>query len=168
VVGGIGPHPIIYMTNAEKAFSLRLYKCLLQDAADMCNCSNATKLAQDYLVLKSRLLNEGHCFLTETLPSWGKALDRALSSGSSLDTGVKPGSDQRPHFMRSFWSEVFDDDGQLLPDPSIACVRALRQVLYLYYKYRLPYAQTKVDKTLNAFIQVEEELAVKSDDDFND
>lgn len=156
------------MTNAEKAFSLRLYERLLLDAADMCNCSNATKLAEDYRVLRSRLLTEGHPFLTEVLPSLGKALDRALSSDTPLDTGRKPGSDQRPEFLRSFWSGVFDRDGRLLPSPSIACVRALRQILYLYYKYRLPYEPSKVKKTLDSFVQIEAELAQKADSDFDD
>lgn len=97
----------------------------------------------DKRILCSRLAEEGIGFLTKTLPSLAKALDRALASSSPLELeGMRfpllPNS-RLPKFLGELFRMVFDDTGLILPNPSVASVRSIRQFLLVFYKLELPY-----------------------------
>jgi hypothetical protein len=158
------------MGNLKSApFYERFYICLLQDAARMCNCSER-ELDQDLNRFRLRFASEGIRFLTETLPSFGKALDRALSThGTSLilQTRKRACDDSRPAFLWAYWKEVFNSDNSLKEEPSVLHIRVLRQLLYVLYKLALPYDEAKTQKVLDSFESVEEELRVKPDSDFD-
>jgi len=112
--------------------------------------------------VESRLAREGISFLTKTLPKLGKALDKALSGSIPLNAtehGFKPmPGTNLPTFMGEFFSRVLQPNGELLHDPCVQSVRVLRQVLYLYYKYELPYTDEQEQHVLDRFERTEREL----------
>lgn len=109
-----------------------------------------------------RVKREGRSFLTKTLPRLGKALDRALTGDVSLDAtslAFKPlkGS-QLPMLFGELFSRVFTHNGWVLPNPCVASIRSLRQILYLFYKYELPYSPDLEQEVLSQFLKTEEEI----------
>lgn len=110
--------------------------------------------------VRSRIEREGVSFLTKSLPRLGKALDRALTGDVPLDaTGFrkKPGS-QLPMFMGELFELVFSHDGMVLPSPCVLSIQQLRQVLFVYYKYELPYTDEQEQKVISAFKTAEDEI----------
>lgn len=103
--------------------------------------------------IKARCEAEGIAFLTKTMPSLRKELDRALSGTCKLNTlrFVKIEGSELPMFMGEFFSRVFDNNGWIKPDPCVVSVRILRQVLDLFYKYKLPYDENTEQETISLF-----------------
>lgn len=69
---------------------------------------------RDLVVIRDRIAHEGLSFITKTLPRLGKAIDRSLSDGSTLQTQnfkLKRGS-KLPCFMGTFLSVLFEPDGK--------------------------------------------------------
>jgi len=72
-----------------------------------------SEVKRDFLEIRRRTCQEGIGFLTKTLPSLGKSIDRSLASGSNLRfSGFKrnPGT-QLPAFGRQLFRLLFNDDG---------------------------------------------------------
>lgn len=110
--------------------------------------------------VSSRTTQEGLGFITKTLPRLGKAFDRALSGEVSLDsTGFRkiPGS-QIPRFLGSLFQRVFTLDGWVLPTPCVACIATIRQALYWFYKYELPYERDQEQEVIDSFKKAEDEI----------
>lgn len=117
--------------------------------------------------VRARYASEGLGFLTKTLPRLGKALDRALSSNDPFSaTGIRfrtlPDS-ELPRFLGEFWKRIFDSSGMVLPDSCAESVRVLRQVLYLFYKYKLPYTDEQEQNIIDRFEKTEDEISTHSD-----
>lgn len=97
-----------------------------------------------------RVDSEGKSFLTKTLPRLGKCFDKALAGEYKLTKAVHGFKTMRdselPMFMGELFSKVFAKDGEVLPEPCTLSVRTLRDILYLFYKYELPYKDE--DKTI--------------------
>jgi hypothetical protein len=113
--------------------------------------------------LEQRTRSEGLGFLTKTLPSLGKAFDKALSnatklSGTKLGFETLPGT-ELPRFLGEFFSLVLDPSGGLLQNPCANSVRILREILYLFYKYELPYTDEQEQQVLRKFEKTEEDLS---------
>lgn len=111
---------------------------------------------------EKRCVREGLSFLTKTLPRLGKALDRALTGEVPMDcTKIAfeaiPNT-KLPKFMGELFQCVFTHDGRILPTPCVNCINSLRDVLYLFYKLELPYADKQEQKVLNSFTKTEAEL----------
>lgn len=136
---------------------------LLGDVAKQHTNIPAKEFRLDAQKAIKRMEKEGIGFLTKTLPSLGKALDRAMSTDSALvcaDQGfdpVKPGSNL-PIFMGGLFKNVLSGDGKLLPNPCVNSVRSLRQVLYCYYKYELPYDPQLERDTISRFKNTEDDI----------
>lgn len=111
----------------------------------------------------SRVAMEGLGFLTKALPRLGKALDRALSGEVILDAvsvGFKPMPNSKlPLLLGELFQRVFAHDGRVLSDPCVRSIKSLRQVLYLAYKYELPYDTETESQVLSKFERTEEEVA---------
>jgi hypothetical protein len=112
--------------------------------------------------VSARVSAEGIGFLTKTLPRLGKAFDKALTKVTKLnanDVGFEtlPAS-ELPLFCGEFFSRVFDPTGTVLPDPCAESIKIIRQIVYLFYKYELPYSQEQEQKVLDRFIKTEEEI----------
>jgi hypothetical protein len=113
-----------------------------------------------------RTSREGVGFLSKTLPRLGKCLDKALT-GEHLMTRANHGfktmdDSELPRFLGEFFKRVFAKDGVILPDPCITSIRILRDVLYLFYKYELPYSDEQEQNVLQKFERTEEEISSMS------
>lgn len=100
-------------------------------------------------------------FLHVVLPNLGKDLDRGLKTGIFVKTA--PVARQRnsvlPRFLYELFSKVFDDNGYIHLQPS--GIKDLRQLLYLFYKFEVPFDKEDIAKASLAF--VERDLSVKTD-----
>jgi len=117
--------------------------------------------------VKRRTRSEGIGFLTKTLPRLGKAFDKALSGASSLNStslgfAAQRGS-QLPRFLGELFNEVLSKDGVLLPEPCVECVKAIRLVLYLFYKYELPYTDEQAQQVISKFERTESDLSTSGE-----
>lgn len=135
-----------------KGVAVSLYRDILvnalMDLADA-NCVPKQESQRDVEEIQHRTAKEGLSFLTTTLPSIGKALDRSLSQeGINLDIPgfrKKPNS-VLPRFLGWYWIRIFDDQGRELPDADPQCVKAIRQLSYLLYKLEIPYSKEAATK----------------------
>jgi len=109
-----------------------------------------------------RVSAEGIGFLTKTLPRLGKAFDKALCEATVLNATALGFEAQRnsklPRFLGEFFNLVLAPDGTVLPDPCATSVRVIRDVLYLFYKYKLPYSPQQEQQVLDSFIKTEQDL----------
>jgi hypothetical protein len=113
--------------------------------------------------VKKRLQSEGMCFLTKTLPRLGKAFDKALSGHcvlNSVEHGFKPMPNSKlPKFLGELFRHVLSDRGELLPNPDASCVESIRQILFVFYKYELPFTDEQVQQVVSKFEETERQLA---------
>jgi len=114
-------------------------------------------------VVKRRCLTEGPGFLTKTLPRLCKHLDQALTgtiklNPTSVGFATVTGS-KLPRFLGELFSLIFQKDGCVLPDPDAKCVRVIRTILLVFYKYELPYTDIQEQEVVSAFLQAETDLS---------
>jgi hypothetical protein len=69
------------------------------------------------------------------------------------------GSSHLPRFLGEMFQRIFHTDGSLLPDPDAKCVKFVRQLLYSFYKYEIPYDELQEQKVIDAFKQAETDLS---------
>jgi hypothetical protein len=112
--------------------------------------------------LKSRVSREGMGFLTKTLPRLCKALDQCLANQrtmNSTELGFKPQPGSKlPMFMGELFNRVLAKDGKVLQVPCVTCIRMIRQLCYLFYKYELPYSVDDEEKVIDNFRKTEVDL----------
>lgn len=141
------------------SFYLDLVSCLYRDIASCYDVALRFQTKElDYIRL--RVSTEGMSFLTRTLPAFGKALDRALSTTADFKIqGFErsPGS-VRPLFLGWLTKLVFDDCGVELLNSSSVAIRDLRQLLYLLYKLEIPYEPDLENKVIDSFVSVDAAL----------
>lgn len=122
---------------------------------------------------------QGIGYITKTLPLLGKALDAALVNGQLTTSPTTPRRylkgwkilkslgekyvTEIPMFMGELFSRVFHPDGKLLELPCVDSVKMLRQVLYSFYKYELPYTDEQEQQVLSLFKDTESELSTRQD-----
>jgi hypothetical protein len=116
--------------------------------------------------VKSRMRMEGLSFLTKTLPKLGKALDKGLTeqyllNGTDLRFTTQEGS-KLPRFLGELFNRVFDQAGHVLPEPCITSIKMLRDVLYLFYKYELPYTDEQEQAVVSKFEKTEDDISANS------
>lgn len=115
----------------------------------------------------NRLQAEGMGFLTKALPRLGKAFDKAISGGASLNSTELgfislPGG-HLPRFLGEFFRNVLRQDGVLLQHPCAECVEVIRQICYLFYKYEMPYTDQQEQMVLAQFEKTEQDIATHWD-----
>jgi len=130
--------------------------------------SNNTKILRLTLQkIKRRIATEGIGFLTKTLPRLGKALDKALSedtpmNGASL--GFKTLANTKlPKLFGELFIKVLKPDGTPLDSPCVNSIKQLRQLLYLFYKYELPYSDEQEQSVIDRFTRTERDLETISE-----
>jgi len=142
-----------------------LYEQLYLDIAE--GSATPAQQAHDLGVIRKRVRDEGLSFLTKTMPLYGKAIDKALSSTVpfdpddlvlSQDTGI-------PSFLgflfeRVFESAVFENRSVLLPAMvvDVGALRHLRQLCSYLYKLELPYDEDAIDATIGRFVETDCDL----------
>nr|UJQ85895.1 MAG: hypothetical protein 3 [Leviviridae sp.] len=121
-----------------------------------------TSAARDIKTVTSRVENEGDSFLTIVLPTYGKDFERSLDQGrvdSSAFAGFRRGRGPLPLLLGGFLSQVFDScDGQLLDNPSVDCIFAVRQLTLMFGKIAVPCTPARTRHAIEGYIQCEQEV----------
>jgi len=134
---------------------LKLHLTVLADAGALCHIDTT----RDAESLTSRYEHEGDTFLTITLPTLAKDLERALADGdwpSSNPRFIKRAG--LPVLFQGFLTQVFDDKGHLLDSPDASCIWAVRQICYLTHKVERPVSPEKLASALDNFIETDDAL----------
>jgi len=114
-----------------------------------------------------RVASEGMSFLTKTLPRLGKAFDKALAASTKLNAielrfEPQPNS-QLPKLFGELFNRVLQPNGALLMDPCAKSVSVLRDLLFVFYKYELPYTEEQEQQVIDRFKQTEVDLSSVDD-----
>lgn len=143
----------------ETHLYMRVLEAMLQDVATVITTYTAEEAARDFQEIETRVAHEGIEFLTKTLPSFAKALDRALASDTKFTPkGFKTPTGGLPLFLRGLTSLVFSSACYERSDASVDAVRSIRQVGYCFYKLRLPFDEKQVSRVIEGFIETDEHL----------
>ena len=135
---------------------MSLWRALAADAARGC-CTSA---ARDIQTVAGRVKSEGESFLTITLPQFGKGFEQALDAGSVAPNhfpGFRFGGGL-PRFLKGFLEQVFDTDGSLLDEPSVDCIRAVRQLTLFFGKIERQCSDARIARATRQYVKIEEEL----------
>jgi hypothetical protein len=128
-----------------------------EDLGDWC-CTSTTR---DIQTVTRRLKDEGVSFLTITLPSFGKDLQKGLDQGY-VDRDLFNGFRWKaglPQFLGGFLDLIFDRaSGKLLDEPSSDAIYAIRQLTLMYNKIELECTERRMKAAFTGFIECEKEL----------
>jgi len=122
---------------------------------------NLSALAKTRKKVLARIDREGIGFLTKTMPRLGRAFDKALAGIplTAASHGFKTmAHSELPRFLGEFFSRILGPDGALLPNPCENSVKVVRQILYCFSKYKLPYSADQELSALQKFKQTDEGL----------
>jgi len=146
--------------HSEFEWYLNLLCTVYSDVADASPAQHRTEFDRDVATLRRRFEHEGISFLTKVLPSVGKAIDTALSSGSALQVPsfAKRRGSHLPICFGWLLEQVFGSDGVELADASPIALGHIRQLLGLFYKLELPFSDESVQRVLNDFIITDSQL----------
>jgi hypothetical protein len=152
------------MDHNKSLDELELIAALLYDAhlryGDVFN-TRSLRLTVKLCLRRYRL--EGIGFLTKTLPRLGKHFEQVLSESTTLNPFSVGFTTLRgtklPRFLGELFSLVFSKDGALLPNPDASCVKMILDILYCFYKYKLPYTDVQEREIVNRFCKAEDDLA---------
>jgi len=119
---------------------------------------------RDLVTMRSRVEHEGEEFLTLTLPTLGKLLERGLAEGqlvypSAFAFKQKSKEDKRPAFLHDVFSRVFDECGILLVAPSIQAVRCIREVSNLHGKLKELPTPDRVSAALRSYVETDKAIS---------
>lgn len=152
------------MAPKKSLDEIKLIAAYLHDVHKTHGAVFSTKACRQTIQLvQRRAQSEGISFLTKTLPRLGKALDRVLAGGPNLNARLLrfealANSSDLPRFLGEFFRLVLHPNGSVLPTPCVESVRVLREVLYLFYKYELPYTEVQEHEVIQRFEKTEEDL----------
>lgn len=147
--------------NSLLDFYIQLYERLHRDVAGASASVRTVEYVRDIAVMRRRVHSEGMSFFTKTLPRLGKSIDLALSSGGKLQFSSfsrKKGT-ELPAFCWWLFSLIFDSTGRERSDASPEALRQLRQLLFVYYKLKLPYDEETIQKVISDFVATDAALA---------
>jgi hypothetical protein len=134
-----------------------LWKQVADESATRC-CTCATR---DWRTVTSRIEHEGISFLTITLPSFGKDFERSLDQKAVARNLFAGFSFQAslPRFLGGFFEQVFDrNSGELLDDPNIDAILAIRQLTLMFGKILLECSDARVEKAIQGYIECEKDV----------
>jgi len=151
---------------------VKIIAALLHDVQTLCNVDAFTTRAARLTVklIARRVEREGIAFLTKVLPRLGKAFDVALLGETPLlasDLGLTPMEGCLfPKLLGELFSSVLTSDGMVNPTPCVTSIGYIRQILYLFYKYELPYSKEQEHEVIQSFERTEDEIK-EFDDRYN-
>jgi hypothetical protein len=145
------------MEETMKSLML-LLKSTLQDCSAHC-CTSTTR---DYIYISGRVEHEGLSFLTITLGDFASDFEKSLEHGhiepSSFRSFRKLGA--IPKLFSGMLALVFNKDGKLLNEPSIAAISCIRQVCRMFKKIELPCTEERNAAAIQGYIKVEQDLSL--------
>jgi len=108
-----------------------------------------------------RVEHEGWSFMTITLPTLGKAVQKWLDQGKVTSHPAFRAERGRsfPAFMGGFFSRVFDSgSGLLLDDPCTDAIKAIRQLTLMFAKMELECSPARRSAAVANYIKCEQEI----------
>jgi hypothetical protein len=135
---------------------MSLWTAMANDHAIAC-CTSATL---DIKTVKRRVKEEGFSFMTITLPSLGKTLEKGLDLGEvDINSSFSYGRRSLPVFLRGFFCRVFDlNTGTLIDEPDIRAIIAIRQLTLSFAKISLPCTPQRERKAMSDYVNCEQEV----------
>jgi hypothetical protein len=139
---------------------LEVILSILDDVGMQCGANPL----RDQIEVARRVEDEGESFLTITLPTLAAGLEKALAAGHWSPAYAPAFSCGKrrslPRFLGGFFDQVFDEAGRLRQPngEANACIWAIRQVCRCVSKMYAPATQSRVDKALRRFADVEQEV----------
>ena len=119
-------------------------------------------MRRDVHTLRARVKDEGDSFITITLPNFCRDFERSLDEGRigpgrflsfrKLPSGI-------PAFLQGFLSNVFDSEGILLANPSIDCIRFVRQICLFGKKILRPCSSKRDASAVEEYAKCDAGLA---------
>jgi hypothetical protein len=149
--------------GAQNSLDLTFYGELLDNLLQDTPYSHmSSAVSRDRATASRRLRGEGLKFLTVTLPSLGKAIDRSLETGTlTLPSGFKAkGGLSLPEFLHEAFLGVYELDGSLKEASQVSwsVLRWLRTVCYHFYKAEFPSSPAQDAEVLQKFKETDESL----------
>lgn len=133
-----------------------LYQLLLEDLGMQLDLS----VERDVATLLRRYEHEGESFLSITLPTLSDSLERGLEDGRlSCPTAFRRHG-RLPRFLGGFFSRVFNRAGELLPEPCIGSILAIRQICRFFKKLKIGCSPARELEAIRRYKAVEDELRV--------
>lgn len=129
--------------------------CLLSDI-QLTHPSICVK--KDKLKLAHRVRNEGLYFLTNVLPSLGKAILRSFETGIFISPIGFQKRGALPLFLGGLLRQVYNSEGALREDADAQVVKDLLQVCMLFYKIEQEPTAVQVENAIEAFKSTEASL----------
>jgi len=130
---------------------------ILADLENLCGTSTQHDLKEIML----RVEGEGLSFLTITLPTFGRDLEKGLDRGY-VARDLFQGFYWRgglPRLFGGFLELIFArKGGRLLEDPSIPAIIAIRQITLMFAKMRLECASWRIQDAIDRYIQCEQDV----------
>lgn len=159
VITMLGCLPIMGNMKSQSRFYLDLVISLYRDIAERYHVASSVQTVEIRNVTQ-RFEAEGLSFLTKTLPSFGKAVDTALSKKEALSIqGLKTLKGCKIPLLFGFLTRLlFDTQGVELEQSSPEALMHFRQLVYLLYKLEIPSTETQNRNTIKSFIEVDREL----------
>jgi len=115
----------------------------------------------DCKTVHRRCEHEGLSFITITLPTFGKDLEKGLDQGW-VDHNLFQGFAWKgglPKFLSGFLDRVFDrSSGVLLDEPDAYAILCVRQLTLMFSKINLPCSDARTEDAFRAYIQCEREM----------
>ena len=135
---------------------------MLDDVSMICRASTD----RDRKTVTARVELEGFSFYTITLSDYGKDFQQALDRGR-ISSDLFAGFSRKgglPKFLSGFLCQIFDStSGELLTDPSVECIQAVRQLCFLFAKIDLPCSEQRNRKAIEGYVQCEYDIHARDD-----
>jgi hypothetical protein len=155
-------------SDVDPAMDLSVYLELAQLVyADACaKCTADVSDLRDLMTMRSRAEHEGVSFLTLTLPTFARDLEKSLASGyvAPTDFACFRKSGAIPAFMQGMLGQLFDQGTGRIRDETNdtpVVIEAVRQVCNLFKKTEIPCSPERESAAVENFVAIE-----RSFDDF--
>ncbi|DAD50565.1 TPA_asm: RNA-directed RNA polymerase [ssRNA phage Esthiorhiza.1_6] len=127
---------------------------LLEELGEWCGTSTSA----DLKAISARVEHEGLSFLTITLPTFAKDLQKGLDQGY-VDRNLFKSFSWKgglPRIFSGFLGLVFDrTSGRLVDDPSVVAIYAVRQITMAFGKIELDCSDERQARAMKGYIDVE-------------
>jgi len=137
---------------------VELLVTLLQD----CGRVGGAPVWRDVKTLLQRVGHEGESFITLTLASFCEDFENCLREGrvvpGSFRSFKKTGKAGIPAFLQGFLYQVFNTDGRLLDEPSVDCIRVVRQICLFGKKVKRPCTRARVLTATERYIRCDSDV----------
>lgn len=126
-----------------------------------CERRSGAPLRRDVETLRARAKHEGDSFITITLPNFCKDFERSLEEGRigpGLFLSFGKTHSGIPEFLQGLLSGVFGPDGSLLHNPSIDCIRFVRQICLFGKKIQRPCSPERELDAIEGFVRCDDDI----------